>query len=369
MLIGLLDVALAGPVVVPGPDLDHTERRVRIDLLARDITLRPARDLPRDSAPYLVRTPPWTRCTGPRTSTDLVLQRISEAEELRLAMRAEASLERLHRGEQAWICLGESTDATLGARLYFLLGIAHHARGDAPAATDAFRAALRSDPDLPWDERFAPDARATFDAARAEPRPASVRLTLVPPDAPITLHLDGRVIAPRDGGFDVPSGPHLMQVDGVTRWADLQADDWLVIPRWVDDELVAGVETSIGRTQLAGLLEGIDEPVLIADQRSTWEYASGTWSEHRAPVARRLARPLTVAGLVIAAGGAGWWVAEEVARNQRIASIDEGLSTPDYDAIVARDEAAQRRRGLAAGTVGVGLVTAGFGVTWMVTQW
>jgi len=365
MILPLASAALAAPLLVPGPDPGQAARRARLDLGARDVEIREVGDLPRSDDPYLVRTGPAKRCAGTAT-TEGIRRWLSEAEELRVVMRADEALERLEQAREGWICLGEPAEATLGARLHFLLGGARHAHGDHAGARQAFRAALRSDPDLGWDPDFAPDARPALEAERDAVNDP-VRITVVPADAPVALRVDGRSVTVRRGGFDLVPGRHLIQAGDATLWVDVREDDWLVVPRYVDPSLVARVGTVEGRVQLTGLVAELSEPVLVPDQRETWRWHDDRWTVHRAPLARRASRPLALSGAAVLLAGATWMVAERVAADARAAAVDGDLDTPGYEALQDRDQAGRTRFGVATAVASAGALGAGLGVTWGVT--
>ncbi len=368
MLLLTSTLAMSAPIVVPGEDVSRGERRVRFDTGVRDALVRRARELPRDHEPYLAKTEARYLCRGRPTDNQTILRLLGEAEEQRLVMRAEAWFERLVQAEAAWWCLGEPADATLGSRMHYVLGIAHHARGDVASASAAFEAALRSEPGLAWDDSYAPGARATFEAIRARPRPEAVRVTMVPADAAVALRLDGRSAVIVNGGFDVVPGLHLLQVDGVTRAVDIQQDDWLVVPRFVDAAVVERIDSPDGRHEVAGLVQSVPGPVLVPASRSTWRYEDHRWTELRAPAHRRAARPLVVGGLSVVAGGIAWGVAELAAANRRVGEVDENLGTPGYEDLQNRQAAGQTRFRVAVATAGLGAAATGLGVTWMVSR-
>lgn len=370
MLI-LIAAAHAGPpTLLHEQDPVRARRRVWRDLRVFDVELRTPGSLLRQQTPYLVRAALSEPCQGPPSDNATILRQLDEAEELRLSLRAAEAWERLDAARGSWACIAEPADAVVGARMHFLVGIAEHARGNPEGAAQAFRAALRSDPELAWDDDFAPDARPAFDAAKAEVRP-TVSVTVVPAGAELALRVDGRSLVPRDGVFELRAGPHLLQLsDGPTFWAELQQDDWLVVPGQMPPQLLTGIDQPEERARVEGLLvdAGANEPVLVAGRTSTWAW-SGEWRQHRPPLGRRVGRPLVVAGGALLTGGLVWMAVEGAEARQRHDAASEAFDTAAYQVLQAEQQAGLTRYKLATGLSALGGLTVLGGGVMVVATW
>ncbi|MBX2801772.1 MAG: hypothetical protein KTR31_29100 [Myxococcales bacterium] len=374
MLI-LATTAFAGPpAMLHADELARARRRVEADLGIETVRQVTATELITSSETHFVRAERIEQCTGEPTDNARILRLIGEAEELRLTMRPDLARATLLQGASAWACLGEPADATLGARLYFLLGVVAFAVGDPLAAADAFRVALRSDPDLAWDRDTAPDAREVFERVRAERSYEPVTVTLVPHDAELALRIDGRSVAPLEGQLTVSRGPHLVQLALGDRaqslWVWIDDDDWLILSQQVDDSLVREIDEPRARRSVEGLVEaaGLERPVVAPGRRSTWTLDE-SWIETRPPFVRRARLPMSAAGAALLLGG-GLWLSREarMARGRLNELQTGGLDSDAYDLLV-RDHATGRTRhsvALGVAGVGVGILGAG-GLMWVAT--
>ena len=371
MLMWLFAVALGAPTLLHGTDEAPARRRVWVDLRTLDVELRTPADLVREPEPYLVRATVQTPCKGPASTNYDVLRILSDADELRMAMRADDAWAEVDRAKAVWACLNEPADAIVGERLHFLAGIAAHYRGDASGAIAAFRDALRYNPSLAWNDDFAPDARPAFLSAQQSIE-TPITVTLVPQTAAIALRVDGRSLVPRDGVLEIPAGFHLIQLaDGPTFWADLKANDWLVVPDQLTDDLLKAVSEEAGRNRLTGLLYDapVQRPVYVPDRRTTWAW-DGNWTEHRPPLFRRMARPLIVTGAVAFLGGVAWMAIESTQAQARQAEpFDPDLDTPGHQALINDHQANQIRWGTALGVATLGGLTLAGGSIALVVTW
>ncbi|GEM_PF-6216405 len=156
----------------------------------------------------------WEPCAT-SSLTSSVAEAVEAGESKLLYLEVEAATERLEAAADALICLSEPPDPALGARLWFLLGMANVEAGAEDAAQDAFRRALVFDQDLTWDDRFAPSKRAAFDAARETlqgEEQATLQLRGLAPDH--LVYLDGRQTW--EAEFAATSGEHVLHVRGPT---------------------------------------------------------------------------------------------------------------------------------------------------------
>ena len=151
-----------------------------------------------------------TPCEGMPTRLQSVAESVEKAERAISYVELEAARVQLDAAVRTIGCLGEPLDRKLGARVYYLLAVTHHARENKQAAREAFARALELQPDLEWDAYFPPDA---------EPLMRQVRLSLTSKEVPVLLIpaatralLDGDTIEPNaQGHFAVNVGPHLIQ--------------------------------------------------------------------------------------------------------------------------------------------------------------
>ena len=366
----------ADPVLLYADDLEAAQRRVELHAgIENTQPVRPT-ELVKGSSPYFVRASPVERCAGVPTKNADILRIIGEAQELRLTMRPDLAQARLEEGVAAWACLEEPADAAVGARLHFLLGVVAFANRDSLAASDAFRTARQSDPDLAWDPDTAPDARALFDRVQKEKAADSVTLTLVPTDAELALRIDGRSLAPTSGQLTTSEGLHLVQIaraEGtLSLWVEFNEDDWLVLPQQVHDGLAKDSDAPRVRLSVEGLVEsaGIEPPLLVPSRRSTW-ILERNWREVRAPFVRRARGPITAAvGTVLLLGGSAWVLGELIAAEQRLDVQSAGrLSSADYNALSRAHTAGRTRHAVALGVAGAGAGMFGLGSVMWVATW
>lgn len=159
-------------------------------------------------------------------------------------------------------CLTEPTEASIGARLYFLDGLVWSARGDATAAQSAFEQARAFQPALAWEATLPSDLRAPFDAALAA-KPASTTVRVGPGIAPGTIvWVDGRPAGGDGTTFALTVGRHVVQVIGTpltTLPVAVAADRplVLVVGNAVSDDLLAGAADGTSRADLEVLLPAL----------------------------------------------------------------------------------------------------------------
>jgi len=377
VLIGLVAAGWAAspsgdagsPVILYVDDADGARRQTRIDTGVTDVRTRRVTDLVEPGAPHFARATVLEPCEGPSTDNATVFRLLAQAEELRLAMRDEAAWSRILQTKAAWECLGEPADAVLGARMHFMLAVAADARGLRETAVEAFAAALHSDPDLRWDDDFAPDARAVFEAVRSE-EPARHTITLVPTNASVALRIDGRSVETSRGTLEVTQGVHLVQfVGGASRWVLIDRDDWLIVPQAVDDDLVQDPNDAGTRAEIEAFVAGValPEPVFVPSRQSTW-VLDGGWSEHRASANRRLRAPVTTTGLALLATGVAWMAAESASSRARTSGLDSLTSAEYADRSDAHDAGRTRWR-IAAGVSAAGVATSMVGGGMWVASW
>jgi len=370
-MLMVLSALAAEPVVLYTDPADEALRQVARHTGVHNVEPRRVEGLLNADQPYWVGAEPVERCTrGAGTNADL-LRLLGEAEELRLAMQIDPWRDRLDQATSVWTCLDEPADASLGARLHFLRGIAAITVPDELAAAEAFRTARRSDPDLAWDPDFSPDARPVFDRVTREQPPRDVRLQLVPAAAEAVLRVDGRVLSARDGKVTVPAGLHLVQLqDGPTWWLDLADDASLVLPTAVGPALLEGVDDPTTQRDLEALARSAGVQTLyVPGAKRTWEWSDAGWVGHRTPLRRRLAAPLLVGGAAVGLAGVGWMVAETQAGRGRLDEASPTLGSVGYRSLEQQHTAGQTRWTAAVALAASGGVVAGIGGTFGILSW
>ncbi len=265
---------------------------------------------------------PWDNA-GARAEVDL-------ARTLVLRQEWQAAARRFDRAFAALPCLSEPAEASLWFEAFFLWGVVEGHLGDAHRAREAFSRALAFSPDAAWDDRFVPESRPLFEAARAGREGVTPARILLGPGFPrgATLWIDGRLARSSDGVVEVAPGTHLVQVLEPA----VESREITLVP---GDEAVL----LDGRRAAAGALDDLVEsevlPILLGDgllpgaelyawaRGRTWRVGPGGWEAlpvvdvervaARRALGRRLVDGGTVAAAVGLAGAAAGWIA--VARN------------------------------------------------------
>jgi hypothetical protein len=171
-------------------------------------------DLVLTRPPMLVGPGRVDRCTSsPATNADV--RAAAEVAEGSMAfMEYDRAVEDLDAAYQTLGCLIEAVDAEVASRILFLRGVALYNSGDADGARTAFRQAHLFDPALTWDDNYAPDPLAQFEAARMALSGApDLALRVIPGAETAQVHVDGRRIG---GEVTLSQGDHLVQVGGTT---------------------------------------------------------------------------------------------------------------------------------------------------------
>lgn len=288
-------------------------------------------------------------------------------------------------------CLGEPAEASLGGRAWMLAGVVAAMRGQAASATAAFGNALSWQPELRWEDEFAPPAREAFLAAQ-KARGAGTSLRLGPGVGPgALLWIDGRKAEPRDGVVPLAVGEHLVQLlDGgrahtLSAPVDGAAELLLLDPAHLGEADLARLATEPGRAAWGEVFEslGLDEAWAVEPQAGVvWHLGPRGWEEAAAgraracPESRRCTgRVLLGAGLATTATGLGVFGAAQLSylsHTDDVATYEDGLGADvegrsalvaAYGELVAEHQAGRRA------TMFGGLGVAGAGVALSVVGW
>jgi hypothetical protein len=199
-------------------------------------TTRPADELKVLTIQELVRGKPAVllgggrveSCFGPPTSDLNVREAVDRVERALAYLEYEKAMAHIQVGEEAIRCLSSPADAQRIARLYFLKGFVSFEEGEESVVQAAFDVALTIDPDLVWDEYFAPNAKPIFDdvGKQIEGR-SNTTIGLLPAPASGHVWIDGRRVSVTDGNITLSEGRHLVQVKGQnmrSHWVTVRAE-------------------------------------------------------------------------------------------------------------------------------------------------
>ena len=207
-------------------------------------------------------------------------------------MDYEAASISFEKATTAIACLTEPLDATLAGTLYYLKGISHLGQADKPSAWEAFRQARLLNPQLQWDESFAPEGKPTFIAAVAELEATSSQsLYLIPSPGEGELMIDGVPIAADTVSVDLRQGEHLVQwTTGTLQTATLKLvagpDPVLLLSPQIPSDLLSWTQHADPERQAAvraslGALAGEHGAVYISTPEGIWQTQIGskTWTQ------------------------------------------------------------------------------------------
>jgi hypothetical protein len=364
MLVLVLGAAFAArdPVLVTG-DPDVAIERVSADSGRPVWQLVPARvaDLG-GSAPIVVGQPAPACAAGERNAE---LQAPVGAIEGRIAYgkfgEAAADLDPLIA---RFACLSEPAEASLGARLLYLRGIAAMGLGDEPAARAAWTRALAFQPSLAWDDRQSPDWKPTFDDTVAAASKAPSGELLLGPGLDAPVWLDGHAVA--GPSVHAAQGQHLVQVlrpVTVTLPVTLAAVRTVVLaPDAVDDHALIALATANDPvlTALADTAFPGAGAIYVWTGSDTLQASGAGWDplppSSSANLASRhaLGRRMLGGGLAALALGAGSFVAGAAVDGTESAPI--GTAAADAEGNARSRAQALRIGGLASAGVGVVMI-------------
>lgn len=239
-----------------------------------------------------------TRCTSTVGTSVHIGDALSRAES-RLSY-SEYALARsdLAAAENELRCLKEPAEASQGARLYLLLGVAAAAQGDAVLARSAFERALFFVPTLAYDNRLPPDGRQIFqDTVQQHQALKGVHLLVAGGSVP--LWIDGKVATPENGELLLKPGQHLLQVLSTpvdTQELDLRNDAVLLLPGsgdagWLD-------APSERWTGMAMAAKPGSKRAFLVNSVGAWAYGGSLSGWTRVPQVNLAARERLAMGLI-----------------------------------------------------------------------
>ena len=330
-----------------------------------------------------------TACMGGPATVEDIRVLVDEAEGDLTYMELDSAQLKLAHAMADELCLDVPVDAPLAARAHYLYGVAAVRAGDKPQAWESFQRALRYNPELVWDERFPPEGRATFDAARAELGSMQRQDFRVVGGSKVWV--DGH---PRDTLSQLTPGPHTVQVGDelVTVLAELNAGmpGTLVLPAGLVDADLAMAADAEGRDVLGAALHAIGgaEVWYVSLPDALWKLdpASGEWTDllepaevttmpySGEPVVEPVVEPterqpgralMAVGGVAVVGGGLTMAVAASEGRTlwQAAQAAPNGASW-DLAAAGYRESETKFNRAAAVTGVGAAVLATGVVVTW-----
>lgn len=215
-MFALISLALAADTVVySGGDMASAVARVAklTGGAAQELHAVSVAELMSGRPPTMVSGGQLSLCSGAPSSPDGVRQSLKLAEGAVKYMEFGSARAALDATIRDLNCLQIAVDPAQASRAWYLLGIVDAASNDQAASREDFRRARLFSPSMVWDDNFAPNARATFDAIAAEAKaPALVPLTVLPAPAEGAFRLDGRPMQLIDGHVGVSAGDHYVQI-------------------------------------------------------------------------------------------------------------------------------------------------------------
>lgn len=223
-------------------------------------------------------------CSGTPSSPEAVRQSLGLAEGAIKYMEFGSARAALSATLRDLSCLHTPVDPAVASRAWYLLGIVDAAAGEQAASREDFRRARLFAPTMAWDDNFAPNAKATFDAIASEAKAAPlVSLTVLPAPAEGTFRLDGRPVQLVDGHVGVTAGDHYLQVgDGPATTYSLRVDGTtpptLVLPSLVHPEVLEWAGDGEKRAALSAVLVsalGSEGVVYVVNSQVVWRVRLG----------------------------------------------------------------------------------------------
>lgn len=294
-----------------------------------------------------------TTCAGAPSTSAAVRDAVTRVEgRVTYAQWAQARVD-LDAAIASLACLTEPTEASIGARLYFLDGLVWSASGEVSAAQAAFAQARAFQPSLAWDATLPSELRAPFDAAPSA-TPASTTVRIGPGIAPGTLvWVDGRPAGGDGKVFPLTAGRHVVQVLGTpltTLPVEVAPDRplLLVVGNAISDDLLAGAADGTSRADLEVLLPTLfpGRQVYVWTGDTTVDVTNGWKTLPHVGTPNTLGPDLVAGGALLAglgAVGAGVGLVGFITHNDAV----DGESN------------AERSRRLAAAGRGMGMTTLG----------
>lgn len=384
-MLALIAAAWADPVV---HDSDADTARARAAAVAH---VDPATLEPVALATLVARSPVGlggarvVPCTDAPTRPADVESHLKEAAGAYLYMESEKAALQVGLANAAMGCLAEPLDPVLGSRIFYLRGLIAFAANDMPAAEAAFYRARVFVPDLSWDDDFAPDARPLFERTGVQLKVAEpVWLTMVPPNPPGGIRVDGKAVDVVEGRVALAPGPHVVQLGQqpvITLNVDLKSEGTLVVPSLLPADSLAwagdpGRREALSATFAATLQR--DTQVYVTHADGVWKVHAGRddWAELAAPKNAPVTRPRPAPGrakktagtaLAIAGGAvlAGGGALAGISMAQALGAYDDGTNAATWDDYLAAEAVytpARQRMYLGDAIAGGGAILLATGV-------
>ncbi len=286
-MFALISLALAADTVVySGGDVATAVSRVAALTGGAPQELRAVSvvELMAGRPPTMVSGGQLSLCSGAPASLDGVRQSLTLAEGAIKYMEFGSARAALDATIHDLSCLQVPVDPAQASRTWYLLGIVNAASGDQAASREDFRRARQFSPAMVWDENFAPNARATFDAIAAEARTATlVPLTVLPAPAEGAFRLDGRAVQLIDGHVGVSAGDHYVQVGDLapvtlSLHVDGTTPPMLVLPSLVGPDVLSWAGDGEKRGALSAVLVsalGSEGVVYVVNPSVVWRVRLG----------------------------------------------------------------------------------------------
>lgn len=211
-----------------------------------------------------------TWCAAAPTDLASLQALVQDAEKSIAYMEYDAAASTLGEAITGMACLTEPVDPEWAARTHYLNGITAHRSGFSDAASESFQQAVAFDPDIAWDDAFAPKAKALFDVARTKALEAEKVSVMVAPRH--TVVVDGQSVT---GDLQLVPGKHLVQAGQTTATLEIfpGTSPTLVLP--------AGLHTPEvfddgARANLALVLA--DDSLYVVDPDSIWRWDGSEWA-------------------------------------------------------------------------------------------
>lgn len=290
-MFALISLALAADTVVyPGGDMAAAVNRVATLTgggSAQELRAVSVAELMSGRPPTMVSGGQLSLCSGAPSSPDGVRQSLQLAEGAIKYMEFGSARAALQATIRDLNCLQIAVDPAQASRAWYLLGIVDAASNDQAGSREDFRRARLFAPSMVWDDNFAPNARATFDAIAAEAKaPALVPLTVLPAPAEGAFRLDGRPVQLIDGHVGVSAGDHYVQIgegsqSSVVTFSlhvDGNAPPMLVLPSLVGPDVLDWAGDGDKRAALSAVLVsalGSEGIVYVVNPSVVWRVRLG----------------------------------------------------------------------------------------------
>jgi len=277
-------------VFYEGEDADVAVARVVIATGQKTASLSPTDfdAVSASMAPTVGGMGAFDACAGDST-TSAEIEGLIEKVDSAISFMEHDSARKLMRQIDAKLgCLSEPLLPSLGARGPYLGGIVALADDNKPEAWAHFNQAALLDPDIKWDENFAPEGKALFKGARTETISADgVEVFLLPPPVDGALRIDGKPIAAGTEVVELKAGRHLVQWAGagaVVGWLSVEPGpaSSFMVPSLMPENTLLWARREKGQARLAQVLGALgvgSDTAYVTASGGVWKYTAtdGKW--------------------------------------------------------------------------------------------